>query len=97
MLHYSEGCFHEATRHFPLPANALASLNGGATGDNVLDPEITWSGAAAGSASFDPQAAAVGRDQTGSFRLFGLFSLSSWPDRERVYLVCSVCLVRLVG
>jgi hypothetical protein len=31
VLHYSEGCFHEATRYFPLPANALASLNGGAS------------------------------------------------------------------
>jgi hypothetical protein len=41
VLHYSEGCFHEATRYFPLLANALDSLNGSATGDNVLDPEIT--------------------------------------------------------
>ena len=44
--------------------------------------EIMWSGLVAGSASFNSEAAAVGtpgaigRDQTGSFRLFGLFSLS---------------------
>ena len=37
---------------------------------------ITWSGSAAGSASFDSQAAAVGIDGSGLSRLFGLFSLS---------------------
>jgi len=56
-----------------------------------LKSELSRSGSAAGSASFNSQAAAIGirgtagavgipsaegRDQTGSFRLFGLFSLS---------------------
>jgi len=41
--------------------------------------EITWAGSAAGSAPFNPKAAAVGRDQTGLFRLFGLFSFAEYP------------------
>jgi hypothetical protein len=45
--------------------------------------EIRWSGSANGSASFDSEAAAVGRAETGSFRLFGLFSLS----RSMGYLI----------
>ena len=71
--------------------------------------EITCSGSANGLASFDPQATAVGirgtagavgtpgavgRAETG---LSSLSRLSCWPKRERVYLVCSVCLVQWVG
>ena len=34
-------------------------------GDNVLDPEITWSGSVAGSAAFNSEAVAVGIGGTG--------------------------------
>jgi len=39
---------------------------------------ITWSGSANGSASFNSEAAAVGRDQTGLSCLFGLFRSFGW-------------------
>jgi hypothetical protein len=44
--------------------------------------EITWSDSAAGSTSFNSEAAAVGRAETGVFHLSGLFGLSGWPDRQ---------------
>jgi len=48
---------------------------------------------AAGSASFNSKAAAVGRAETGSSRLSGLFGLSGSPKREQVFLVCLGCPV----
>jgi hypothetical protein len=39
---------------------------------------MTWSGSASGLAPFNPQAAAVGRDQTGLSCLFGLFRSFGW-------------------
>jgi hypothetical protein len=71
----------------------------GPKGEISSRSEITWINSADASASFDSEAAAVGiggtagavgisravgRDQPGSFRLFGLFSLSrSLPGDQR--------------